>query len=133
MQAKVKSKGLDHLIQCDSAGTIDFHTGQPADNRMRRAASKRGYHMTSKARQINSADLEEFDHILTMDDANYADVIKLDSDNQNYHKIRPFCDFVKAFPESEVPDPYYGGLSGFDHVLDMLEDGCDHFLKELED
>ncbi len=131
MQHKVRSSGLEHLIECDSAGTIDFHTGQPSDKRMRQAASKRGYDMTSRARQITSADLGNFDHILTMDDANYSEVMNLDSHGSNNDKVRPFCDYVSAFEESEVPDPYCGGLAGFDHVLDMLEDGCDRLLKEL--
>ncbi|MBT5927158.1 MAG: low molecular weight phosphotyrosine protein phosphatase [Verrucomicrobia bacterium] len=132
MQAKVESLGLDHLIECDSAGTIDFHTGQPSDKRMRQAASKRGYDMTSRARQIEVSDLEHFDHILTMDDANYADVMSIAPKGPNNEKVRPFCDYVSAFDEPEVPDPYYGGLAGFDHVLDMLEDGCDHLLKGLK-
>lgn len=131
MQDKVRSMGLEDRIECDSAGTIDFHTGQPSDKRMRQAAAKRGYDMTSRARQVTSSDLEKFDHILTMDDDNYAEVMNLDPQGPFNQKVRPFCNYVSAFEESEVPDPYYGGLDGFDHVLDMLEDGCDQLLKEL--
>lgn len=131
MLDKIRSMGLDHQFKCDSAGTIDFHSGQPSDKRMRRAAAKRGYDMTGRARQITASDLEHYDHILTMDDANYAEVMKLDPQGSFNKKVCPFCNYVSAFEESQVPDPYYGGLAGFDHVLDMLEDGCDQLLQEL--
>ncbi|MDA7505829.1 low molecular weight phosphotyrosine protein phosphatase [Verrucomicrobia bacterium] len=131
MQSKLRTMGSEHLIACDSAGTIDFHTGQPSDMRMRQSAAKRGYDMTSRARQITPSDLKHFDHILTMDDANYNEVMKIDPQGPFNQKVRPFCNYVSAFEESEVPDPYYGGLAGFDHVLNMLENGCDQLLKEL--
>jgi len=80
MQAKIEDAGMSHLIECDSAGTINYHSGQPADQRMRNAASGRGYHMTSRARKIREVDLKTFDHILTMDEDNYNEVIELDLD-----------------------------------------------------
>jgi len=131
MQSKVEEAGLSHLIECDSAGTINYHSGQPADQRMRNAASGRGYHMTSRARKIREVDLKTFDHILTMDEDNYNEVIELDIDARYREKIRPFCSYVKAFDVTDIPDPYYGGLDGFDHVLDLLEDGCGNLLENL--
>ena len=131
MQSKVAEAGLSHWIECDSAGTIDYHTGQLSDQRMRAAASKRGYELTSRARQVQVSDLTDFDHILTMDAQNYQEVLKLDPQGRHREKIRAFCDYVPQQDVMEVPDPYYGGQQGFDDVLDLLEAGCDQFLSEL--
>lgn len=125
--------GLTDQFACDSAGTIGFHEGHPADSRMRAAAKKRGIQLLSQARKIRQSDLESFDLILTMDEENYANVEALATTEEQRHKIRRFCDYCTDHSESEVPDPYYGGPQGFEHVLDLLEDGCKQVLKEAID
>jgi protein-tyrosine phosphatase len=131
MQTKIDEAELTHLIQCDSAGTIGLHSGQPADRRMRDIASQRGYHIQGKARQIQAKDLQSFNYILTMDRDNLEDVMGLDRQGYYRERIQPFCNYVRRYRDDAVPDPYYGGLKGFDHVLDILEDGCSHFLEQI--
>ena len=80
---------------------------------------------------INDQDYRNADLIVTMDDFNFSEVNKLAPDDSFQEKIRPFCDFVTS-ADREVPDPYYGGPSGFEKVLDLLDDGCVHLLDHLE-
>ncbi|MGB0420563.1 MAG: low molecular weight protein-tyrosine-phosphatase [Limisphaerales bacterium] len=127
-QSMIADAGVEGELTCDSAGTIDYHRGQPADARMRTAALKRGYELQSKARQVTPEDLETFDLVLTMDEDNRRDVLTLDPEGKWSEKIRSFCDFVPSPESHEVPDPYYGGNDGFDRVLDLLEQGCRQLL-----
>lgn len=121
---------LGKSVTCDSAGTIGYHEGHLPDSRMRAAAAKRGIQLVSQARKIKAADLDTFDLILTMDDDNYATVQALAKNAEERRKIRRFCDYCEKYSDTEVPDPYYGGAGGFEHVLDLLEDGCQHILTE---
>jgi protein-tyrosine phosphatase len=132
MNAKLKAAGLDDKVVCDSAGTINYHSGNPADSRMRQTARNRDYALDSISRPILPDDLESFDLILTMDDENLANVRRLDSNNQYAEKIRPMCSYCSKHKVTEVPDPYYGGGKGFEQVLDILEDACDGLLAELK-
>ncbi|MFH1498695.1 MAG: low molecular weight protein-tyrosine-phosphatase [Verrucomicrobiota bacterium] len=124
LRAQVAAAGLAGRVEIDSAGTIGFHAGQPADRRMRTAAARRGYELTSRARQVTPADLTRFDLILTMDEDNRRGVLALARDEGQRARVRAFCEFCQTHADTEVPDPYYGGEQGFEHVLDLLEDGC---------
>lgn len=114
----------------DSAGTNGYHDGENADARMRAAAMSRGIDIASISRQIKAKDLEDFDYILTMDDSNYANTVKLNPTLEN--KVHKFCQYLDSeFSQyNEVPDPYFGGDEGFELVLDLLENGCRNFLKK---
>ncbi|MDQ8187036.1 low molecular weight protein-tyrosine-phosphatase [Pelagicoccus sp. SDUM812002] len=130
MRKLLEDAGLNNCVVCDSAGTIGYHTGNPPDPRMSSAGRKRGLPMTGSARQVTADDLERFDLILAMDNENFADLERL-SNPDNRHKIKRFCDFCIQHSDTEVPDPYYGGAQGFEHVLDLLEDGCRQILKQI--
>jgi protein-tyrosine phosphatase len=130
MRRMLQEAGLADAVMCDSAGTSGEHKGEPPDVRMIAAGRRRGLPMTGAARQVTSADLDKFDLILAMDDDNYADLRKL-ATQRNQHKLKHFCDYCVAYPDAEVPDPYYGGTAEFEHVLDLLEDGCAQILREI--
>ena len=127
----VAERGLSEKISCDSAGTIASHQGNPPDSRMRQAAQARNLTIAGAARMIKDQDYHEADLIVTMDNFNFSEVNKLAPDHSFKTKVRPFCDFVSS-SDKEVPDPYYGGPSGFQKVLDLLDDGCVQLLDELE-
>ena len=120
----------------DSAGTGSWHVGTAADRRMREAASRRGITLTSRARQLEPDDLLHFDHILTMDASNLAQVESLARDSglapAHRPRIEPLVRYCSRFEALEVPDPYYGGAAGFEHVLDLLEDACTGLLAALD-
>jgi protein-tyrosine phosphatase len=83
------------------------------------------------SRQLIASDLDHYDLILAMDQDNLADARKLDPSGKQHHKVQLFCDYCTAHRETEVPDPYYGGDRGFEHVLDLIQDGCTNLLKAL--
>ena len=121
----------DHFV-VDSAGT-GSGMGNAADTRRQAAANRRGIHLPSRARQIDLNDLETFDLVLTMDQHNLTAVKGLaqEAGKRANARIEPMLSFCRRFSESEVPDPYYGGDAGFEHVLDLLEDACEGLLEAL--
>lgn len=122
---------VDDLFVVDSAGTGHWHVGKPADRRMLEAASRRGILLPSRARQVTRADLEAFDHILTMDADNLAVVRRLAGGHPTRATIAPITRYCRRHGLQEVPDPYYGGPDGFEQVLDLLEDACEGLLEHL--
>ena len=129
----VKEQGLESLIESDSAGMIGYHRGCPPDARMLAALEKYGYADPGiKSRPVRKDDLEQFALIVGMDRENLRALKQLDKNGQWEGKIVPMCFFTTRFLDEEVPDPYYGGQEGFEHVVELLEDGCFHLLKELE-
>ena len=130
-RALVRDAGLDAEFRIDSAGTTAYHVGEAADSRMRKYASKRNIQLTSRSRQFNRNDFDEFDYILAMDYSNYQDIKRLDRNSEYDDKIFMMNDFSKANKGADVPDPYYGGEAGFELVLDMLDESCSGLLSEL--
>ena len=131
MNGLIVKNNLQDRIECDSAGTIGYHTGEPADARMQRHALKRGYDLTSIARQIKHFDFDRFDYIIAMDKENYNNILILDSEGKYRNIISLMMDFATQHDDSEVPDPYYGGEQGFEYVLDLLEDACMGLLERI--
>ena len=130
----VKSKGLAKDFEIDSAGTSEWHAGEPADRRMQSHAVKRGYDLTSISRQFNpDTYFNNFDFIIGMDDANIQVLKSMARNKEDIAKIYLMTDFSKEFTYNEVPDPYYGGDAGFELVLDLLEDSCEGFLDTIRD
>lgn len=127
----VTDAGLNSRFMIDSAGTIGHHEGASPDSRMSETLRRAGYQVEGSARQILAADLERFDWIITMDEANLTDVRKLDPSGECDSRIRPFVSFCRNHDDPRVPDPYYGGQRGFDHVLRLLEDGCEGLLETV--
>ncbi|HSP42362.1 MAG TPA: low molecular weight protein-tyrosine-phosphatase [Luteolibacter sp.] len=129
-RSMITEAGLEHRIEIDSAGTIGYHSGNPPDRRMSATLKARGYHPHGSARQVRLADFDEFDLILPMDDENEADLRSMARDARRA-EIRPFSSFCSDNPLGHVPDPYYGGGKGFEHVADIVEDGCRGLLEHL--
>ncbi|CAI0544233.1 unnamed protein product [Linum tenue] len=135
----VHKKGLDSKFNIDSAGTINYHEGGPADPRMRAASKKRGVEITSISRPIRPSDFVEFDLILAMDRQNREDILEAfgrwkfrETLPEDAHKkVKLMCSYCKKHEETEVPDPYYGGAQGFEKVLDLLEDACESLLDSI--
>lgn len=127
----VESNGLSSSILVDSAGTAAYHVGNPPDPRSVAAAKKRGYDLSAlRARQALEADFAEFDYILAMDSENLANLKALMPDEYSGH-LGLFLDFAQG-QELEVPDPYYGGDRGFEHVLDLVEAASEGLLNQIQ-
>ena len=131
MNHLIQQTGLEKHILCDSAGTSSYHIGSVPDRRMTAAAQARGIALIGKARQFQITDFEDFDLILAMDKENYRDILSLDRQNQHSHKVLMICEFATKHRDRSVPDPYYGGSDGFDHVINLLLDACDGLLQQI--
>ena len=136
-RAQVAAAGLAPHIQIDSAGTHDYHIGDAPDGRAQAAAAKRGYKLSRlRGRQVGPRDFIEFDYILAMDMENLSR-LQDQCPSEHAHKLGLFLEYSKNFLEREVPDPYYGGASGFEKVLDVAEDAghglLAHIQKKLRD
>ena len=118
-------------LRIDSAGTHGYHVGQPADRRARAAARRRGFDMDDlRARQLIAEDFHRFDLLLVMDEQNREDALAIAPEG-TAERLRLFLDFAPHLEVREVPDPYYGGATGFEEVLDLVEEASRGLLDEL--
>jgi len=106
-------------IAVDSAGTAAYHVGNPPDPRSQEVAQSHGIDISAqKARQFTVQDFERYDHIFVMDRSNYSNVIRLATQEQHRSKVE------LLIPDTEVPDPYYGGFDGFEKCYQMIFKAC---------
>ncbi|PLK45446.1 low molecular weight protein-tyrosine-phosphatase [Emticicia sp. TH156] len=132
----IQKHGLEDKIDCDSAGTMGWHAGQAPDHRAIKSALNHGIALIHKGREITTADLDDFDHIVVMDEKNFKDVHAL------YYKVkqipppaeklflmRDYDPNVKGV--FEVPDPYYGSEKDFEEVFQIVERSGKELLGHL--
>ncbi|MEZ3519286.1 MAG: low molecular weight phosphotyrosine protein phosphatase [Muribaculaceae bacterium] len=128
----VENRGVADRFEIDSAGLYAGHAGELPDRRMRVHAFQRGYNLTHRSRPVKTSDFEEFDLILSMDDANYTRLRALAPSPEMEAKVARTTDFCRRHPGADhVPDPYYDGAEGFEIVLDLLEDACEGIADAL--
>lgn len=128
----VAQEGLNGNFQIDSAGLLDYHEGDTYDSRMIDHALKRGYDLTGTSRPFVLYDFEKYDLIIALDNEIFGSLKSLDRRKQYEGKIVKMTDFYLKNDYNEVPDPYYSGSSGFELVLDILENSCKELLLELK-
>jgi protein-tyrosine phosphatase len=129
LEHKVKEAGLDW--QVDSAGTGGWHAGQKPDMRSQEVAHKHGVDITMQAaRKMRSIDIDDFDLIYCMDSSNYNDVIAMRHNDAEEAKIKLIMNEAEPGKNINVPDPYYGGESGFENVYQMLDKACDGIINK---
>ncbi len=131
LRDKAAKKGLD--ISTDSAGTSAYHLGEAPDARMIVTAKKNGIDISDlKARQLVAEDFQQFDLIFAMDESNYANIISLAKTDADRNKVRMMLNETHPGENREVPDPYFGGDQGFQHVIDLLNVAIDNLIERLE-
>jgi len=127
----VLSHGLAEKIRIDSAGTHAYHVGEQPDARASEAALRRGIDLsTQRARRVTAGDFIIFDYVLAMDQSNYEVLAEICSAD-DLPKLHLFMKFSAENHTMEVPDPYYGGASGFERVLDLIESASEGLLAEI--
>jgi protein-tyrosine phosphatase len=128
----VEERGLEGRVSVDSAGTHAYHVGEPPDARSARAAANRGIDLShQRARRVTVQDFHQFDYVLAMDSDNYNHLTAMCPEGSEY-KLRLFLSFAPHIEIRDVPDPYYGGVTGFERVLDMVEEAARGLLEDVE-
>ncbi len=126
----VDGRGLTDRFEIDSAGTGGWHVGEPADARAAMVAESHGVALDSRARQAVEGDLERFDYVIAMDRDNLAELERMASGIEDGAELHLLRDFDPA-GGGEVPDPYYGGASGFETVYEMVTRSCEALLDHV--
>lgn len=139
-KALVREAGLEHRVEVDSAGTSGYHDGETADRRTITVARRRGVVVDSISRRITEADFERFDWIVAMDADNLRNVKRLAERRRAAASAARAAQITllrhfdpEANGDLEVPDPWYGGESGFEEVHDIIERSCRAFLEHLKE
>lgn len=127
----IEKNNVPHLFSTDSAGTSGHHAGENADPRTLKNARRNGLMLNHRARKFKTEDLRLFDHIIVMDRQNMDDVLSLDREGQFSDKVKLMREWDPEQPGADVPDPWYGGEEGFQHVYDILHRSTDHFMQNM--
>jgi protein-tyrosine phosphatase len=128
----LETEADDLEFEVDSAGTHAYHVGEPPDVRAQTAARRRGFDLSDlRARLLTDQDFERFDLLLVMDEQNRRDVLER-APARSAPRVRLLLEFAPEREEREIPDPYYGGSTGFEHVLDLVEEAAQGLLAELK-
>ncbi|MEO8591654.1 MAG: low molecular weight protein-tyrosine-phosphatase [Flavobacteriales bacterium] len=130
LREMVRKAGI--AVTTDSAGTSDYHVGEAPDRRAQAAMRKHDIDISDlRGRQFVEEDFERFDLLLAMDRSNLRDMLRMAPNETLAAKAQLVMDYAPAHREREVPDPYYGGDEGFDHVYHMLTEACQNILKDV--
>jgi protein-tyrosine phosphatase len=132
-QTLINDQGLENQIIIHSAGTGGWHVGASPDARMQATARTKGIQLTSRAQQIEVGDIRRFDLVLAMDQSNLETMEYLCSPEMAAKKLRLFRSFdPEADGDLDVPDPYYGGDDGFEHVFQIVHRTCPPILEYVK-
>jgi protein-tyrosine phosphatase len=132
LRAAAARRGLGDRIRIASAGTHDYHVGEPPDPRTVKHASKRGYDLSSqRAQLVSERHFHEYDYILAMD-RGHLRILKSLAPRDARAKLGMFLEASGRWKGEDVPDPYYGGVEGFERVLDMVEEAAERWLDRIE-
>lgn len=127
----VEQESMMEAFHIESCGLGDWHIGHLPDERMREAAKSRGYLLSSRAQKMDPTFFERFDLILVADHKVMKQMYHLTNEPAHKAKIQLITHFSTTYRDLEVPDPYFNGEAGFEHVMDMLEDSCQGLLTYL--
>ena len=121
-------------IHVDSAGTGGWHVGESPDPRTVHHAKIRGYDLSPlRARQFEADDFNKFDLIITMDESNKENVLRMAKNDEHRKKVKHLTSFCDTHENVlEVPDPYHKGDEGFEYVMDLIEDACTQIIKQIK-
>ena len=131
MEKLVRERGLEKLIEIDSAGTLDYHEGDLPDPRMRSAAKRKGHDLTHRSRPVKPEDFHNFDYVVAMDKVNLRDMKPFTPPLPFRAEISLLMDHLDDPPCTEVPDPYSHGATMFEYVVDVVEQGCEALLDKI--
>jgi protein-tyrosine phosphatase len=127
----VVGEQLADVVHIDSAGTHAYHVGNEPDRRAQETARRRGIDLSDLvARRVSVEDFAQFDYVVAMDQDNFVSLSEICPD-EHREKIHMFMDFAPQMRTREVPDPYYGGATGFERVFDLVEAASAGLLEDI--
>ena len=130
LRHKLEERGIKN-VETDSAGTASYHVGEAPDKRMQATALKNGVDISDlKARQFVQSDYDNFDLIYAMDESNLENMLSLARNEADNAKVQLILNEYQPGENMEVPDPYYGGDSGFQHVFDLLDESVEVLIQK---
>ena len=130
-RAMVDAPLLSGRIDTDSAGTADYHIGEPPDERSQAAALARGIDLSGqRGRQVAQDDFTNFDYIVALDQTHHQELLDLCPPDKA-QRVKLLLDYAPQVATGDVPDPYYGQHDGFNYVLDLIEAGAAGLLQEI--
>ncbi len=128
----VEQEGCSDRYVIDSAGTGGWHVGHPPDERARGVLLGKGIDISGQqARKFYSNDFSDFDLIVAMDRSNYENILRVPG-KEGGADVRMLLSYLPNCNEEDVPDPYYGGVDGFEHVYNLVKDACEQLFQDLE-
>lgn len=131
MRQKAEQRGI--AIAVDSCGTSNYHLGETPDPRSIENALQNGVDISNlRARQFVPEDFDNFDRIFVMDHSNYTDVVAQAKSEVQIKKVEMILNKIEPGKNQPVPDPYFGGPDGFQHVFELLDKACDKILDDIE-
>lgn len=130
MRKLLADAGMTH-VTVDSAGTGDWHLGEPPDRRTQDVARRRGMALDHRAQKFTPPDLDRYDLVLAMDRNNLRDLRAMATTDEARAKIRLLRSYDPDASSPDVPDPYYGKHADFEHVFDVCEAACRKLLEHL--
>lgn len=131
MRQKAEQRNVD--ITVDSCGTSNYHIGETPDPRSIENAHENGVDISNlRARQFAPEDFDRFDRIFVMDHSNYSDVVAQAQSEDQINKVEMILNILEPGKNQPVPDPYFGGPDGFQHVFELLDKACDKILDDIE-
>jgi protein-tyrosine phosphatase len=131
LRQRVVESGWEDQVEVDSAATDDYNVGEPVDIRVQKHAIRRDYNLSNqRARLLQAQDFSRFDLILAMDEGTMLS-LRMRCPAQHLDRLHFFTEFCDAPDGTDVPDPFYGKAQDFEHVLDLVESGCDGLLAHI--
>ncbi|HCQ30050.1 MAG TPA: protein-tyrosine-phosphatase [Flavobacteriales bacterium] len=131
LRKKLEERGIN--AEVDSAGTSNYHIGEAPDERSIKTAYRHGIDISmQKGRQFTTSDFDAFDYIYAMDTFNLDNILSKARTDTDRQKVKLVLDMTYPGEEMSVPDPYYGGDEGFEHVFQLLDKACNEICNQLE-
>lgn len=133
LEYKLKQVGLSNEVEVDSAGTSDYHIGDPPDSRAIAKCKEHKMNISRyTGRQFEREDYDRFDRIFAMDFSNYQNMLQLSRSKEDQKKLELILNLSNPDSNMSVPDPYYGGESGFENVYKLLDAACDVLIEQIQ-
>jgi protein-tyrosine phosphatase len=131
LRSKLDREGIDAVVH--SAGTSSWHAGENPDRRAIAKTKTYGIDISGQiAQQFTHRHLEEYDYIFVMDEENQREVLRFCRNDEHKQKVDFLLNKLHPGSDMNVPDPYFGGEDGFEHVYRLINDACEKIVEELK-